>query len=55
MKKCILCNEEFTGWGHNPAPLAEPHFKCCSVCNDIRVIPYRIYQLSQSKKVNNVN
>jgi hypothetical protein len=47
--KCILCNNEFTGWGHNPYPLAQSHFKCCSVCNQIEVIPYRIYKLKTNK------
>jgi len=49
MNKCILCNNTFTGWGHNPQPLAESHFKCCDHCNTSRVLPYRIYKLTQNK------
>lgn len=40
VNKCILCKEEFYGFGHNPQPLGEG--RCCSACNDNLVIPVRI-------------
>ena len=44
--KCILCNSSFTGWGHNPEPLASSDHECCSTCNQTQVIPYRINQIT---------
>ena len=48
---CCLCGAvietEFGGWkwGHNPAPLGrESRDRCCSICNDTRVIPVRLFQ-----------
>ena len=43
LKVCILCEEPFTGYGHNPAPL-EPYGagRCCDACNMTRVIPARL-------------
>jgi hypothetical protein len=46
--KCILCNSSFTGWGHNPEPLASSDHECCSTCNQTRVIPYRINQITRN-------
>lgn len=40
VNKCVLCKEEFYGFGHNPQPLGEG--RCCSACNDNLVIPVRI-------------
>ena len=39
---CVLCDKPITDdkYGHNPAPLAEG--KCCSRCNDTKVIPTRM-------------
>ena len=47
--KCILCNTYFKGFGHNPAPLESNKFRCCDICNDTEVIPFRIYKLKQRK------
>jgi hypothetical protein len=39
-KKCCLCGDVVTGWGHNPLPLKKG--TCCGVCNDTKVIPARL-------------
>ncbi len=47
-KVCVLCGEQFTGWGNNPWPLApasslsNERSRCCDDCNWARVIPARI-------------
>lgn len=38
---CVLCGDHFTGWGNNPAPLAEDG-DCCDNCNATKVIPARL-------------
>lgn len=46
---CVLCGnpcepwheEEPTGYGHNPEPLAEDG-RCCDNCNATKVIPARL-------------
>ena len=40
-KTCVLCLGKFTGWGANPAPLAD-HGECCKECDQQHVIPTRI-------------
>ena len=30
---CVLCGINFSGYGHNPEPLAEDG-RCCDSCND---------------------
>jgi len=30
--KCILCGEEYEGYGHNPDPLSKTG-RCCDQCN----------------------
>ena len=47
--KCIICNNHFTGYGHNPEPLESSHFKCCDNCNITQIVPYRIYKLTDIK------
>jgi len=42
MKKCVLCEKEFAGYGNNAQPLAEG--LCCDACN-IRVMAARIEEL----------
>jgi len=40
---CALCDAQFTGWGHNPSPIVNDEDKrCCTQCNEDRVIPQRI-------------
>jgi len=48
---CILCGEDFTGYGHNPAPL-HPYSegKCCDDCNYTQVLPARIELLFNKVK-----
>ena len=41
--RCILCNGNVIGMGHNPEPLA--HYddgRACDECNDTKVIPARL-------------
>ena len=38
--KCVLCNKEFTGQGHNPRPLKTTG-SCCDDCNFKKVLPAR--------------
>lgn len=30
---CVLCDQPYEGYGHNPAPLADTG-RCCDLCND---------------------
>lgn len=39
---CSLCGEQFQGMGHNPEPLKPFDERCCTTCNDTKVIPARI-------------
>ena len=38
--KCIICQETYTGFGHNAHPIANG--KCCDVCQDTKVLPLRL-------------
>ena len=38
--KCVLCSRTCTGFGHNAEPVAKG--KCCTICNDVKVLPYRL-------------
>lgn len=38
--KCVLCDKEIKGMGHNPAPLRDKG-RCCDECNG-RVILARL-------------
>ena len=42
---CCLCEKECSGFGNNPAPLAELPKKCCDECNSNKVIKSRIEML----------
>jgi hypothetical protein len=40
---CVLCGEWFTGYGHNPEPLADyATGRACDVCNDTKIILARL-------------
>jgi hypothetical protein len=39
--KCCICGKEVGKFGHNPYPVRK-NGKCCSYCNDTKVIPARI-------------
>jgi len=51
MTKCVICKEviqpNWHGWkgGHNAQPVAEG--RCCEICNDVHVLPRRIYNLGR--------
>ena len=38
--KCVLCSTTCTGFGNNAEPVAKG--KCCNICNDVKVIPFRL-------------
>ena len=44
VKQCIICNEEFVGYGHNPAPIREEG-RACDDCNFRFVVRARILEL----------
>lgn len=53
---CVLCgqpcepwHEPPTGYGHNPAPLADDG-RCCNTCNDDQVIPARLADIFNQEK-----
>ena len=61
--KCCICGCEFKGYGNNPdgavwqkpdgaIHLAEfkENERCCDVCNQMYVIPGRIYRLRKGKE-----
>lgn len=47
MKKCCICEKEFSGFGNNPYPVivnsGDGDFQyCCDRCNLQIVVPFRI-------------
>lgn len=42
-KKCVICNNKITGFGHNPDPISIKG-RCCDSCNLI-VINERMKQI----------
>lgn len=44
-QKCILCNGNYEGMGHNPHPLSSEG-RCCEKCNLNKVLPARLQQQS---------
>ena len=47
---CVLCKENFTGWGNNPDPLAKEGV-CCDQCDMDKVIPKRIEEHNNGRKI----
>ena len=43
---CVVCGNEFWGWGHNPQPIKEDGV-CCNRCNQMIVIPARLLEASE--------
>jgi hypothetical protein len=43
---CVLCHQPITGYGSNPAPLAN-YGSCCKECDDTKVIPARLANLTK--------
>lgn len=51
MNTCTLCDEEYEGYGHNPAPLdTQIGARCCDTCNATKVVPARIALLFNKSK-----
>tara|TARA_R110000751_G_scaffold40071_2_gene95154 strand:- start:487 stop:759 length:273 start_codon:yes stop_codon:yes gene_type:complete len=57
---CVICEQEFTGWGNNPEPIATANLisflrnkegNCCNDCNELVVIPYRLYLIQLDKSI----
>lgn len=44
IKTCIICEEEFKGYGNNPEPIKDEG-QCCDSCNLNYVIPKRMEEL----------
>lgn len=44
-KHCSICNEWFSGFGNNAAPIN--HGSCCDTCNWLVVIPARIARVTK--------
>jgi hypothetical protein len=43
MTKCIFCEADFEGSGHDPSPLATAaDGVCCNKCHEDKVIPARM-------------
>ena len=52
-RTCCICNEQFTGYGHNPDPVKKKGL-CCDDCNMSVVMPKRLgelFNMGKSKKV----
>jgi len=48
---CVLCHEEFTGFGNNPAPLVDdPDARCCNTCDQVLVIPHRLALILNNRR-----
>ena len=40
---CSICRLEFHGYGHNPEPILKYEDRCCEICNQLVVVPIRIF------------
>jgi len=49
-KCCVLCKEEFSGYGNNPEPLSNKG-RCCDLCN-VKVVAERIEEVLKREKKN---
>lgn len=50
--KCSLCEEMFTGYGHNPQPIIDDiNARCCDDCN-MSVIIARLAQFKERRNNN---
>lgn len=43
-KICCICGAKIDGWGNNSYPVKEEG-ECCDNCNNLFVIPARIYNM----------
>ncbi len=48
VNSCVLCSEDYKGFGHNPWPLNNGRGRCCDTCNDY-VLLARIARLNKEK------
>ena len=48
VNSCVLCSEDYKGFGHNPWPLNGGRGRCCDTCNDY-VLLARIARLNKEK------
>jgi hypothetical protein len=48
--QCVICTGPIEGYGHNAAPVKPG--RCCSICNDIHVIPARLRAMYKQEKPN---
>jgi len=46
--RCVLCKENFEGYGNNADPIAKG--LCCNRCN-IKVITVRLYNMREQQNV----
>lgn len=44
MKTCVICGENFEGYGNNPDPIKKTG-ECCDSCNRSDVIPARLAEV----------
>ena len=52
--KCVLCNGVLDdAHGHNAQPLADG--RCCTFCNDTKVIPARLARAMEGKPLRTVD
>ena len=51
---CVLCSDNFEGYGNNPWPLNGGRGRCCDTCNDYVLLARiaRISRLAEGKKPN---
>ena len=54
VNSCVLCSEDYKGFGHNPWPLNNGRGRCCDTCNDYVLLARiaRINRLAEKKKPN---
>jgi len=52
VNSCVLCSEDYKGFGHNPWPLNGGRGRCCDTCNDYVLLARlaRINRLAEGKK-----
>ena len=48
MMACSICEEEMIDLGNNAEPINSG--RCCDLCNEVFVIPYRITQIFESER-----
>ena len=54
VNSCVLCSEDYKGYGHNPWPLNGGRGRCCDTCIDYVLLARiaRINRLAYGKKPN---